>query len=122
VRRRRRRTSSGGRNNPRRRRIVPQSDDTSRADAALERIAAAKEDAAKSQKFAVLLSNRQQLTCPQRAAVAAIADTFIDSFLPAQPRPADTEEDDDITERGRRWEPMPTSDSDAEGSHAEAGL
>ena len=67
---------------------MAQSDDTSRADAALERIAAAKEDAAKSAKFAVLLSNRQQLTCPQRAAVAAIADTFIDSFLPAQPRSA----------------------------------
>ena len=99
-----------------------------RADKAMERIAAAKEDAAKSAKFGVLLSNRDQLTAPQRAAVAAIADTFIDSFLPARPHPADTDDDDDLNPPGAtnmpgsRWEPLPTSESDAEGSHGEEGF
>ena len=51
---------------------------------------------ARPRKFGVLLSNRDQLTRPQRAAVAAIADTFIDSFLPARPHPADTDDDDDL--------------------------
>ena len=59
--------------------------------------------------------------------MAAIADTFIESFLPTRPHPADTDDDDlnppgATNMPGSRWEPLPTSESDAEGSHGEEGL
>jgi len=82
---------------------------TERADAAFERIAAAKEDAAKSAKFATLLANQHQLSRRQRTTLSAITDTYLGEL---------SSMDSDASPARPQYELLPeTSDSDDEGSH-----
>ena len=119
---RRRRTSHGGRRVSRRVVVASPSPapiaSTERADAAFERIATAKEEVAKSAKFAALLTHQGQLLPHQQRALRAITDAYLGELSATSPITIDNL---DASPARPQHELLPDTDDD-EGSHGEEGL
>jgi hypothetical protein len=91
------------------------SDSSERADAAFERIATAKEEVAKSAKFAALLTHQGQLKPRQQRALSAITDAYLGELSGTSPITIDSLDDSPARPQHKLLPDTPADSESEEG-------